>query len=301
MLRISFFLLPIFVFAQDKLDTIRVSFSKTVILVFDSKITFDNLGSEDVIAQKKDNKILLAAAVKKFPETNLHIETESGYYSFIILYQENPKKLFYNFNKSHSVLENSSSQEVIEVEEESKEILAKSVQKPSVKPSTGTASTNAQPTKKTVKPSKEDLFANNCKSIHDKSNSYKSIGVLGNKMFWSLGDIYVKEDHLYFKVSANNSSNIKYDIDLIKFVTRSSSGKIKQKAEQEDIIEPTFVYNGEKMVVDGKSTLTKVFVFPKFTIDDEKKLFVELWEVGGDRKLEFSITNKEIIRVKNLD
>ena len=285
------FLLPFSVMAQKVTDTIRVSFTKTVILVFDAPITFDNVGSEDVIAQKKDNKLLLGAAKKGFGETNLHVETESGYYSFILIYKENPKKLFFNYGSEHVI----HSEKKKENEEETEE-----TEKPKVdKKSVSTNSKTATPLEK--KKSKTNGFDVDCKMIHDKSNSFRSIGEMGNKMFWSLGDIYVKDNYLYFKVSANNMSNIKYDVELVKFVVRSSKGNIKQRAVQEDELTPVYVYNGDKMVIDGKSVISKVFVFEKFTIDDEKKLYIEQWETGGDRKLEFSVTNKEILKVKRLE
>ena len=270
-------------------DTIRISFSKTVVLVFDKPIIFDNVGSEDVIAQKMGNRYLLTAAVakKKF-ETNLVIETESGYYQYILVYNEYPKKTFFAYTASQSI--HKTQTEEVEIEEQ------KSVIKKEQKTVTSDKKVETKKKKETV-----NDFNEICKTIDSKDNSLKSIGVVGNKMFWSLGDIYVNNDHLYFKVSAKNLSNIKYDIDFVKFVVRSTKGNLKQRSVQEEELSPIFVYNGDKNVIEGKTTLTKVLVFKKFTIDDEKKLFVELWEVGGDRKLEFSITNKDILKVKTID
>ena len=266
-------------------DTLRLSFSKTVYLVFDTPVKFEDHGSDNVIVKTSGNKVFLGAKIKKFSETNLLVETESGFYSFILVYNENPKKLLYKYDSEALVLKAQDETQFSEKEKNNK--VGKNSSPEQSKVSSKTAV------------STED-FPNDCQKIVSMSNSITTIGVFGGKMLWSLGDIYVKDDYLYFKVCATNKSNIKYDVDLIKFVIRNSKGNVKQKAVQEDIVTPLYVFNGPKMQIEGKSALTKVFVFQKFTIDDEKKLFIELWEVGGDRKLEFGVTDKDILKVKKL-
>ena len=54
-----------------------------------------------------------------------------------------------------------------------------------------------------------------------------------------------------------------------------------------------------KRIVKGKIN-TMVFVFDKFTIDKKEKLYIEFWELKGDRNIRLAVPNKSILAAKAL-
>lgn len=271
----------------QKIDTIEVSYTKTTILIFSSEVTSDDIGSPDVLIQKEGNKVKLAAAIQRFAETNLFIETSEGYYSFILKYKDSPKTLtkFYT------------AEQVTYPKVEKIEIAPQKINFPT---QANTAQNNHSNTA-TQDIDLQNRFFNECELIARKSNSYNDVGVLSAKASCMLTDMYVRGDYMYFKITIKNMSNINYDVELIRFVVRNKKGAIKQAAVQEVILEPLYVFNGEINQVKGKDAVTKVFVFKKLTIADEKKLCIELWENGGDRILNFAITQDMILNTKKLE
>lgn len=76
---------------SQKIDTIGVSYNKTVVLIFENPIIADDIGSENVIISRDREVLKIAATIKAFQETTLFVETKDGYYSFILVYDENQK------------------------------------------------------------------------------------------------------------------------------------------------------------------------------------------------------------------
>jgi conjugative transposon TraN protein len=80
--------------AQDSIKSIDVTYSKTTSLVFQYPIVSVDRGSEDVIAQKVkgvENTLLIKAARKSFPETNLTVITGDGsLHHFYVTYSDRP-------------------------------------------------------------------------------------------------------------------------------------------------------------------------------------------------------------------
>lgn len=260
-----------------KTDTIAVTFNKTTLLVFDSKIVFDDLGNPDELSIAKDNnKIKLTAGFNKpFAETTLFVETETGYYSFILVWSKSPKKLFHTYNFKQSVYNKN-------------EVAADTVK------------TEVLKVDKRFGAKLDANYFKNCSEIVDKSNSIKGIGVIDKRLAFLLGDICIENDDLYFKLIIRNNSNINYDIALLKFVVRHDKGVIKKKAEQETVLEPKYILNENTNTVLGKNRVVKVYVFPKFTFDSDKKLYIELWEQEGERIVDFPVTSQDILNVKPL-
>jgi conjugative transposon TraN protein len=290
---ILFLLQQTFALAED---TIYVSFSKTSLLVFDSEILFDDVGSDDVIFERNGNKLKLAAAIRNFGETNLHVETENGLYSFVLIYQENPKRTVYVIKSgqitSETMTKTETGQSSSSVNKEIPGDVQNGGKKKEVK----------KESKKLT--SQQIELDKNCAIIESKENSLSGFGILNKKLFFYLGDMYVSGDKMYFKLILKNSSNIPFDVNLIRFVVRNKKGQVKGAAVQEDILSPTYVHNDKSNQIAPRGTegdkICKIFVFDKFTIDNEKILHIELWEVGGDRNVEFTINSTDLLKVKAL-
>ncbi len=94
---ISMVLLLVSAIAQT---SICISTDKTTSLVFPFAISHVDRGTQSVLAQpvkEVPTVLLVKAATKDFPETNLSVVTEDGsLYSFTVCYENNPHRMVYN-------------------------------------------------------------------------------------------------------------------------------------------------------------------------------------------------------------
>lgn len=278
-LLISFFIGLSFSSMAEGLDTIEVSFNKTVILIFENEIINDEIGSDEVIFRREKNILKLAATEKNIDETNLFVETTDGYYTFIIVYNDNPKVLTHKFSSLKPTFE-------------------KSVSGVPIKQSPEEIKANTSKQAKALNIDQENQYIQDCQGISERPNNIHSVGIEAATLKFQLGSIFIKKDKLFFKIVIKNDSYIDYDIDILRFVIRAKKKVVKQTAGNIEILKPVFVFNEDIKKIKGKSGVVKVFVFDKFTFSDEKKLWVEIWEVNGERRIEFPITSDRILAVK---
>jgi conjugative transposon TraN protein len=136
----------------------------------------------------------------------------------------------------------------------------------------------------------------------DRILNHRSSGmVAGDKGFrirFVVQRIYVHEDILFLAVYVRNKSNIRYDIQSLRFFIRDKK-KLKRTASQEVELIPLYVRNETKSV-SGNGSADMVFVFPKFTIPDAKTLDVELFEKNGGRNLKAHVGNHSLVRAETL-
>ncbi len=290
-LAIAFIISSISAFSE-KVDTIEVAFDKTVFLYFDAGIKGDpDLGHPDLIGEVKGSKLSLRSAVGKgFPETNVFVETETGAYVFVCVYKKLPKKLLYQISTEEAAIVFSNQEKVYENGKEVSDNAGKGVK--DIFENGSKKGAIAMDWKKNLIKDSEYILS--------KRNEEHEIGVQSNKLIFSLGNMFVNDKYMYFKVDMKNLSYIKYDIDFLKFVVRNKKGSIRKNAVQDEEKIPAFVYNNEIKVVDGKESISKVFVFEKFTMDPKESFHFEIWEVLGDRKVEFKISSNKVLSMRKL-
>jgi conjugative transposon TraN protein len=135
------------------------------------------------------------------------------------------------------------------------------------------------------------------KSIY--KNNKKEIKNIESKRFgiqFLLKGIYIQNDLLYFHTEVKNLSNVPFDVDFIrwKIVDKKVA---KRTAIQETVIEPVRASHFVTKI-QGRSSERTVFAMNKFTIPDDKKLVVELFEKNGGRHQSFSVGNDDIIQAE---
>lgn len=295
------FILPLFAsfsspyaFAQEGAKPskiIEVPFDKRVTLIFPSTITEDVLGSDQVDPVKKDNKYFITALSQKgFPETSLYIELASGhYYDFIVKFNNTIKNAVTVFTLEEATgkinMANGSAATVglplpaVNLKGKSNK------EKETIAPPSGVA---------------QGLYSD-AKTVFEKPEHITDIAVVGRKLQFYLEEIYIREDKMFFKISMKNLSNVTYDIHSIDFKIQPKHALLKKNATEFQEVKPIFVYNEDKMQIDPKKKLSKVFTFDKFTISDKKKFVVEIWEKGGDRELYFDISGDDLLNAKPLN
>lgn len=252
-----------------------VTYDKTVHLIFPSGIAYIDLGSSNIIAGKAEgaeNVVRVKAAVKDFSEeTNFSVITDEGsFYSFIVNYSDNPRKLniemkdFLHVEKLGNQPENSMEVHLSELGDESPQ---------------------------TVQMAMEKIYKTNRKRIkHVDSNQFG--------IEFSLRGIFCYNDLLFIHTEIKNTSDIPLDIDFLVFKIVDKK-VVKRTAIQETIIEPVRAYN-YLTSVKGKEPESTVFAFPKFTIPDKKELVVELFEKNGGRHQRFVIKNADLAKARTI-
>lgn len=268
MLSTFFFFKSIPAFSQDR-DRIKalaidpyhltIGLTKTTNLLFPYAIKSVDKGSNAVWVQKAngvDNILQVKAGRVEFKETNLTVITADGkLYSFLLNFEEDPAVLTLVFENRESLSSAPS-------------ILANS---PSEAELVGYAKLAAQK-KKTLK------------GIHHQKHGIQ----------FSLESLFINDGVMYYGIRIENESNIKYDIDQLRFFIRDRK-RARRTATQEIEMNPLHV-NNPIATVHGQSSQSMVYALAKFTIPDQKYLIVQLMEQGGGRHLELKIDNKILIR-----
>lgn len=274
-----FFLVCGFSLKGQTIPKIEISFDKKVILLFEDNIKGYEIGdSETIGCVVEENRLIIQSSndYKKgnFYETNLFIWTDAGYYfSFLIDYKNDIKTFFY-------VIENG------------KAIYGK----PKVANSL-TNKTDYNKPERTKRPISVDSV---CSLLVGERDYLYNIGSWSDKMELLVGGIYVDEKNIYIETWLDNSGDVRYDVDVISFFIQGKGAKKwKKTAVIKEHIIPNYIYNDAVKSINGRSSLSYVFVFDRFTIDEDKKLVVGFYELNGARNMEAVIRAKNIINARS--
>ena len=252
-------------------NLISVGFDKTTHILFPYAISYVDLGSSEIIADKAadvQNLLRIKANVKNFKETNISVVTSDGrFYSFVLNYAENPTVLSYDLTKTNTFEQ--SAFKLKNADGTESKILFEGVRM------------------------NEQEISYYAMKIAEKKKSIKHIGKTENDISFNLQGLYVRDNVLFFHTLIANESQINYDIDFIRFFIKD---KIiaKRTAMQELEVKPIKVLNGDINVVVGGESVNKIFCLQKFTIPDDKVLEVEMYERGGGRHIIFTVNNDAI-------
>lgn len=118
-----------------------------------------------------------------------------------------------------------------------------------------------------------------------------------DQMRFELQGIYMAKDVMFYRFKLSNHSHIDYSLDFARFYVRDKK-KVKRMAIQEQEITPLQQYPDTSFTVNGKSHRSIVVAFKKFTIADNKKLAIELFEKNGDRHLAIEMDGDEILKAR---
>lgn len=255
---------------------LKVTFEKTVHVIFPAPIRYVDLGSSNIIAGKagsSENVLRIKAAVRGFKtETNMAVITEEGsYYTFNIKYADEPEKL--NIEMKDFMHDGIATNRP----NNSMEIYLKEL---------GSESPRI-------------VYLIN-RSIYQ--NDKRIVKHIGSKRFgiqYLLKGIYSHNGLLYLHTQIKNSTNVPFDIDFIRFKIVDKK-MVKQTAVQETVIYPLRAYNFVSQVGPNQTERT-VFTIHKITIPNDKQLVIELFEKNGGRNQTFVIENDDLIRAEHIN
>lgn len=255
---------------------LEITYDKTVHIIFPSPIKYVDLGSTNLIAGKADaaeNVIRVKAAKKNFrDETNMSVITEDGnFYTFNVKYVDEPLLLnieMYDFIHDAETVNRPNNAMEIYLQELGNE-----------------------------SPRLVHLIM---KSVHKRDK--RRIKHIGCKRFgvqFLLKGLYAHNDLLYFHTQVKNETNVPFDVDFVTFKVVDKK-VVKRTAMQEQVIYPLRAYNYVTRV-DGKDTECTVYTLPKFTIPEDKKLVVEMYEKQGGRHQTFDVDNEDLVRAETIN
>lgn len=255
---------------------LEITYDKTVHLIFPSSVKYVDLGSTNLIAGKADgaeNVIRVKATTKHFKkETNMSVITEDGnFYTFNVKYVDEP--LLLNVEMCDFIHDG----ETVNRPNNAMEIYLQELGNESPR-----------------------LVHLIMKSIHKQDK--RRIKYIGCKRFgvqFLLKGLYSHNDLLYFYTQVKNETNVPFDVDFVTFKVVDKK-IVKRTAMQEQVIYPLRAFNYVTRV-DGKKNECTVFALPKFTIPDDKKLVVEMYEKSGGRHQTFEVNNEDLIRAETIN
>lgn len=255
---------------------LEITYNKTVHVIFPAPVRYVDLGSPNLIAGKADgaeNVIRVKATTRHFrQETNMSVITEDGnFYTFNVRYADEPLLLnvemcdFIHDGESVNRPNNAMEIYLTELDNESPRLVRLIM-----------------------------------KSVHE--NDKRRIRHIGSKRFgvqFLLKGMYTHSDLLYFHTQVKNTSHVPFDVDFITFKIVDKK-VVKRTAMQEQVIYPLRAYNYVTRV-NGRDSECTVFALPKFTIPDDKKLVVEMFEKQGGRHQRFEVVNEDLVRAETVN
>lgn len=255
---------------------LEITYDKTVHVIFPAPVRYVDLGSPNLIAGKADgaeNVIRVKATTRHFrQETNMSVITEDGnFYTFNVKYADEPLLLnvemcdFIHDGESVNRPNNAMEIYLTELDNESPHLVRLIM-----------------------------------KSVHE--NDKRRIRHIGSKRFgvqFLLKGMYTHSDLLYFHTQVKNTSHVPFDVDFITFKIVDKK-VVKRTAMQEQVIYPLRAYNYVTRV-NGRDSECTVFALPKFTIPDDKKLVVEMFEKQGGRHQRFEVVNEDLVRAETVN
>lgn len=238
---------------------IGITYAKTTNIIFPQAILSVDRGSRDILAQKAkgvENILQVKAARENFPETNLTVVTADGKLS--------------SFTVSYSA---------------EPQVLNLALNTP-------------QYTRVTLSQENRNMaeIQKYARAVFHSAVSSTVTSDRNSDVVFSINGFFIHDDILYCNMSIENSTNIGYDIDQLRFFICDQQ-KTSRVARQEIEVSAVYVEN-DTSIVDAQHTRTMVFAFPKFTIPDRKFLAIQLYEKNGGRHMEVHVRNRKIIKAK---
>lgn len=133
--------------------------------------------------------------------------------------------------------------------------------------------------------------------ILNQKKSYYSVKAKGNKIESILNNLFTIGDYFFIDLTFKNKTNIKYDIDQIRFKIEDKKMVKKTNFQQTEISPEYQLYNSTEF----SKIYRNIFVFRKFTFPEEKVFTVELAEeqISG-RTIILSVDYSDILNADTL-
>lgn len=244
-------------FAQQKLDTIYANDKKNVALFFPKPIHQGITGKDNFVFTYNKEKQQYFGLLQATPGTEsnlLSITNDGQVYAYILKYADTLPKLNYFVAKKESI-----------GNEKPKELKPKILSKPSKQNENRITY---------FKRFSDYLLKSRSEPMATKRK--KGIKLRLQKMVYNASEVYVV-------IEVKNNSGIDFEIDYLNIYR--VNGNNKRKASYQRLLQDgIYKHKMPCSIKDGKSWRF-VYVVPKFVLEDNEKLMLELKELKGSRKV----------------
>ena len=297
-------------FSQSR--TIEIRENQTSHLIFPSAILYTDIGDNDNFIVSYTNNILRVKGLKSQRRTNLTVITKDDYYySFYVLYTENPK-LNYFIRTSHSIKELSKddqttitkglpidNQEHIPDPQENTMDTKEQITAPVKKKAVFTSQKDHRSTK-SLPPQfviDQEELSQKAERLLKKKNRFDYISARHGDILLKVTGIYHSLEHCFISYQVRNRGAIPYDISYTEFGMREKR-RPKKSAINETIFTPLLVANYHESRVDPKRINTYVAVFDKIAVPQGRIFYIELVEAGRNIYLPIPYNKLPIEQIK---
>ena len=251
----------------NRLDTIYANDTKNVALFFPEPIRQGITGSESFVftynREKEQYFGLLQATPGK--ESNLLVINRNGsIFSYIVRYKAQLSKLNYFIPMTSSI----------------------GNEKPKVADSIQTETSEKSIANNTY------YYQNFCSYLLDRRQYLGRYISRNDGVILRVENIVFDKDELYFVIQIRNNSTLDYDLNFLNLSIETRQ-KGKKKSLQRLYKKPIFKYNLPSKIVVNE-TVRFVYVMPKFSLSNDRRIILELNEKDGERNIDMKISHKYI-------
>lgn len=309
-------------------DTLFVSDNMTVTILFESNVKDVDVGNFDFVWSKKENMALIKAKIPRAKTTSLMVQTNSNVHVWVVCYKSSLNKLLVDTRVPNPTVVN---QKPIEqrvyasnrpIDNQTGTQPTQSVTRPANTPSQ--SGPNAQSLQEYLKRAeekyrnfemppaisnrastgnrdfsvKDDLMQRKIFSFFSNPREYGSMAEKRNGLYFSLLDIHVDRQYIYFRISLFNTSSIAFDIDFLSLEIEGKKSFQKRQSNHRKLI--PYEYRESVLSIYPDLEETIVIVTDVFSLDVDDKVVFKINELSGSRSLSFSVLGKYIVNAKSL-
>jgi conjugative transposon TraN protein len=278
MLSNSKYKLPIGKIAVKGSYPLAISDSKTVHVVFPTKIREVDTGTPNILVQiteSFDNVLRIKSInLPEKLETNITVLTEDGgLYSFLTTYAKNPEILNINIGKNETNDANNA-----------KELGLNAFPKLDfLEEKLGQSLVNIE---------------NNMEKTLDKKSFIKNVGEKSQNMTVLLKGIYNALEMQYYKLEIANHSEVNYAIDFVKLYIKDIENLSKTAIQSEELAIIKMVPTETN--IKANNTQIYILATKMKTLPIDKNLEIEIYEKNGGRHIRFPVDNVILSKSKAL-
>jgi len=249
------------------LDTIYANDQKNVALFFPEPIRQAIVGSENFVFtfnREKEQYFGLLQATPGY-ESNLLVISKNGrIFSYIIKYKEELTQINYFLSKADSL----GSERPLPVVVSSK------------------------PPENLSKLERKGHYKQLSALLLKRNQRIGRIKKRHQRITISLKNIVFDEGAFYFVIEIDNRSGLDYDVNFLKVAVQTRK-KGKKKSLQTLYKEPLLKYHMPEKIAENTSR-ELVYVLPKFSLDKEHRVVLELNEKNGERNVKLNVSHRFI-------
>ena len=139
---------------------------------------------------------------------------------------------------------------------------------------------------------KDSYYEKICSYLVERKQKIGRLKKRNQDIVLSIENIVFDKEELYFVIQIENKSSLDYDLNFLDFGIETRK-KGKKKSSQTIYQEPVFRYSMPARIIEGE-TERLVYVLPKFSLGDDRRVILELNEENGGRNIELKVPHKYI-------